>query len=106
MPPVVNQAEQSTIAEHFARLAEPWKSATALLSSTTAMVTHPAYQAILALGPPVVPLLLRDLEQEPAHWFEALQAITGEDPVPQAHGGNISAMRADWLAWGRQQKLI
>ena len=69
------------------------------------MVTHPAYQAIIALGPPVVPLLLHDLEREPFHWFEALQAITGEDPVPREHWGMIAAMRADWLAWGRERGL-
>ncbi len=106
MPPVVNSTEQSLIAEQFEKLAEQWKTATALLSSSTAMMAHPAYRAIIALGPPVVPLLLRDLEREPAHWFEALQAITGDDPVPREHWGNIAAMRADWLTWGRQQKLI
>ena len=57
-------------------------------------------------GAPVVPLLLRELEQEPVHWFEALQAITGEDPVPRAHWGDSTAMSADWLAWGRHRGLI
>jgi hypothetical protein len=106
MPPVVNSIEQAVIAEQFETLAAQWKSETALLSSTTAMVAHPAYRAIVALGPPVVPLLLRDLEREPIHWFEALQAIAAEDPVPREHWGNIAAMRADWLAWGRQRGLI
>jgi hypothetical protein len=106
MPPVLNLAEQAAVAEQFKTLAEQWKTATALLSSTTAMVAHPAYQAIVGLGPPVVPLLLRDLEQEPVHWFEALQAISGANPVPPEHWGNIPAMAADWLAWGRQRGLI
>jgi hypothetical protein len=98
--------EQAAVAERFEMLAEQWKTATAVLSSTTAMVAHPAYRAIIALGPSVVPLLLRDLNREPVHWFEALQAITSEDPVPPGHWGNIPAMRADWLAWGRQRGLI
>src|SRR2546423_6105127 len=98
MPPVVNATEPAAVAEQFDTLAGQWKAATALLSSTTAMVTHPAYRAIIALGSPVVPLLLHDLEREPVHWFEALQAITGEDPVPSAHWSQIAAMRADWLA--------
>src|SRR5437870_4813796 len=106
MPPVVNVAEQSAVAEQFERLAAEWKTATALLSSTTAVVTHPAYRAIIALGPLVVPLLLHDLEREPVHWFEALQALSGEDPVPREHWGNVAVMAADWLAWGRQQGLI
>ncbi len=77
-----------------------------MLSSTSAMVRHPAYQAIIALGMPVVPLLLRDLQREPVHWFEALEAITGENPVLPAHHGDIPAMADDWLAWGRKHGLI
>ena len=106
MPPVLKLAEQSAVAEQFKKLAEQWKAATALVSSTTVMVAHPAYQEIIALGAPVVPLLLRDLEQEPVHWFEALEAISGVNPVPPEHWGNIPAMAADWLAWGRQCGLI
>ncbi len=106
MQPTANSTDQAAVAEQFRKLAEQWKAGTAFLSSTPAMVNHPAYRAIIALGAPVVPLLLRDLEREPAHWFEALQAITGADPVPRAHWGNIVAMRADWLAWGRQRGLI
>jgi hypothetical protein len=102
----VNTKQPNTLASQFAALAGEWKTATALLSSSTAISNHPAYRAIIALGPPVVPLILRDLEQEPAHWFEALQAITGEDPVPAGDWGKIQAMRQAWLAWGRSQGLI
>jgi hypothetical protein len=94
------------LAARFQTLAEQWKAATAFLSSTTAMVSHPAYRAIIELGPAVVPFILRDLEREPAHWFEALKAITGEDPVPREDWGKIPAMRAAWLAWGRNRGLL
>ena len=94
------ELDATDIADQFRTLAARWKAETALLSSTTAMVAYPAYQAIIALGPPVVPLLLRDLEREPAHWFEALKAITGEDPVPPKEWGRVPAMAARWLAWG------
>jgi hypothetical protein len=76
------------------------------LSSTPAMIAHPAFRAIIDLGPPVVPLLLHDLERESAHWFEALKAITGEDPVRPEDWGNIPKMRDAWLAWGRAHRLI
>jgi hypothetical protein len=106
MPPIVRVPESSALVQQFETLAEQWKAAIALLSSTTAMMSHPTYQVIIALGPPVVPLLLRDLERAPVHWFEALQAITGEDPVPCEHWGNMPAMAADWLAWRRRKGLI
>lgn len=94
------------LAERFSTLAKEWKRDTVLLSSTSALVAHPAYQAIIALGLAVVPLLLRDLECESIHWFEALQAITGEDPVPKQHRGRILAMTEAWLEWGRSRSLI
>jgi len=95
-----------TLAARFEALAAEWKAAVALTSSSSAMVAHPAYQAVIALGPPAVPLLLRELEREPAHWFEALKAITGEDPVPPADWGHVRVMAAAWLAWGRTRRLI
>jgi hypothetical protein len=102
----INTAETRTLSEQFESLSRQWKAETALLSATPLMVAHPAYQAIIALGPAVVPLLLQDLERESAHWFEALQAITGEDPVSPDQWGQIPAMIAAWLAWGRNHRLI
>lgn len=94
-----------TLAARFLVLSGQWKASTALTSSSSAMIAHPAYQAIIALGLVTVPLILRDLERSSAHWFEALQAITGADPVAEQNWGDISAMRDAWLIWGRQQGL-
>ena len=44
-----------------------------------------------------------ELDREPDYWFWALQAITGEDPVPPAHRGDLSKMAAAWIRWGKQQ---
>jgi hypothetical protein len=90
----------------FQRLAKQWRAETSFLSSTSAIVAHPAYQAIIALGPPVVPLILRELENEPAYWFEALRAITGEDPAAGEAHGNFRAIAAAWLDWGRSRGLL
>src|SRR5438128_425349 len=70
------------VEEVFRKLVEEWKTAVAALSSTTARVQHPAYQRIIALGQPAVPLLLRELKERPNHWFAALRALTGVNPVP------------------------
>lgn len=106
MPTIGNTVESSAVAERLQALAAEWKGDTSLLSSTSAMTAHPAYQAIIALGPAVVPLLLREMEHEPVHWFEALQAITGEDPVPVESWGNIRAMADAWMVWGRTRGFI
>jgi hypothetical protein len=55
---------QTSLEAEFQSLARQWKEACSLLSSTSAMVADPAYQAIIELGQPVVPLLLRELEKE------------------------------------------
>jgi hypothetical protein len=106
MSRLVEPAASAQLRDQFEALAAQWKAETALLSATGAMVARPAYQAIIAMGPPALPLILRDLEGEPAHWFEALRAISGEDPVPREHWGLIEAMRRDWLEWGKKRGLI
>jgi len=104
--PLTTTPVPTALTAEFRKLAAQWKADTALLSSTTAMIEHPAYQAIIALGQPVVPFLLQELTHEPVHWFEALQAITGADPVAPAERGKIPAMAAAWVAWGRSRGLV
>lgn len=65
-----------------------------------------SYQQIIGMGPQVIPLILADLQREPDHWFWALEAITGENPVVQADRGDISAMANAWLEWGEQRGLV
>ena len=67
---------------------------------------HPAYQQIIGMGPKALPFILRALEKDIDHWFWALQAITGEDTVPQEDMGDMAKMREIWLAWGRERGLL
>ncbi|MFY9821612.1 MAG: hypothetical protein WAM82_09520 [Thermoanaerobaculia bacterium] len=93
------KSEASKNQNLFLRLTKSWREATQYISSTTDMVMHPAYQRIIGMGPAALPLILRELAREPDHWFWALQAITGEDPVPPAARGNLSKMTDAWLRW-------
>ncbi len=87
----------------YPALVREWKTERGPTSSTTEMSMLPSYQRIIGLGPAVVPLLLRELEREPDHWFWALKAITGADPVPAASRGKLREMAQHWLVWGREQ---
>ena len=87
----------------FLELAATWKRERGPHSSSARLCDHPAYRAIVALGPEVVPLLLRELERAPDHWFRALHALTGADPVAPESRGKLPEMAAAWLRWGRQQ---
>jgi hypothetical protein len=89
----------------FRELAEQWKKETRFCSSTTKLVDHPAYQAIIQLGKAVIPLILEELRAEPRHWFPALQAITGENPVAPEDRGVVRKMTTAWLEWGRSRGL-
>ena len=82
-----------------------WRQETSFLSSITAKVDNQWYQEVIALGPPVVPFLLRKLRQRPDHWFEALRKLTLENPVrnrPEIRG-DIRAMADCWIAWGEER---
>ncbi len=85
----------------FRRLAAEWDQATCFFSSMQAAYEHPAYRQIIAMGPKIVPLLLRDLEQTNSHWFAALREITGANPAPSSAAGNVPKMVEAWLKWAR-----
>src|SRR5437879_2245799 len=90
-----------TLEERFQRLKATWEEATGHLSSMTAASEHPAYQEIIHLGPDVVPLLLRDLDENESHWFGALREITRVNPIPPSAAGKIPEMAAAWLRWAK-----
>lgn len=87
----------------FRRLADVWRAETAYTSSSSDLVSHPAFQEIVSMGPAVIPLLLRELENRTGHWHRALRRITGVDPVPPAERGNLAKTAAAWLGWGKEQ---
>jgi hypothetical protein len=90
----------------FAGLAETWRVERGFSSSLSDMVLSPSYQRIIGLGSKVLPLLLAELAVRPDHWFAALQAITGANPVTDKDRGNIKAMSAAWVTWGRERGII
>lgn len=94
--------EPADIETRFLELAQQWRRETGMMSLVTKMSMHPAYQRIIGMGQPVVPLILRELEQEPDHWFWALQAITGANPVQPEQRGRLPQMAAAWIQWGRE----
>jgi flagellar biosynthesis GTPase FlhF len=94
------RADEESIAK-FERLVAEWKADTKFVGTVLEMATHPAYQQIIGMGQPAVPLILQRLAAKGEHWFWALRAITGENPVPKTSRGNIEQMTEAWLSWGR-----
>jgi hypothetical protein len=90
----------------FYRLKHEWEAATAHLSSIEEMAMHPAYQQIIGMGNASLPLIMREMKKRPGHWFWALKAITGADPVPPEKRGRIREMTEVWLFWLRQYEYL
>jgi hypothetical protein len=88
--------------QKFERLVKWWREETRFTPSMTKLIMHQAYQQIIGMGPAAVPLIFRELQQNPDHWFWALTAITGNNPVRPEDAGNVEKMTQAWLEWGNQ----
>jgi hypothetical protein len=99
--------QQQDVARRFQGLAVEWNATTRYRSNTHALGNHPVFQELVALGEPVIPLILAELERESSvSWITVLAAITGENPVPPALAGRVDAMVRAWLDWGRQRGYV
>ena len=94
------------IRDLFEDLKTDWKSKTRYLSNSAQMATVWSYQQIIGMGRPALPLILRELQCETDHWFWALEAISGENPVPAEQIGQVEDMAKAWVEWGRQRGFI
>jgi hypothetical protein len=96
----------TALRERFRRLAGQWKEQSRYLSNPAQMAVMPAYQRIIGMGWPAVPLILEELWREPGQWFWALEAITEENPVPPPAAGRVREMARAWVEWGQARGLI
>jgi hypothetical protein len=94
----------SRVQEIFISAVSIWREETAIESSASRIVSHPAYQRIIGLGPQAVPLILEDLRDFKGLWFPALVAITGIDPAEGIE--TSSGARQAWIRWGVSRGLI
>jgi hypothetical protein len=83
-----------------------WRKETQWFSSTTQIAMHPAYQAIIGMGPEALPMILEELRQSPDHWFWALKAISNEDPVIPGDRSSVKRMKNAWLQWGVAKGMV
>lgn len=94
------------VTKKFAMLTQQWKSATIYESSVYNIATNDFYQQIIGLGAPILPLIFEEMQRSPDHWFWALRALTGNDPVREEHRGNVRQMTEDWFNWGREHGYV
>lgn len=95
-----------TIRARFERHADAWHDETDGMSAGSRITSSAHYLAIIALGKPAIPLILRDLESRGGFWYPALQALSGEWPVDESDNGKPRRMKEAWIAWGRQHGYL
>jgi len=91
--------EKDHLRETFMRLANAWREETWFVSSLKKKISHPDYLKIIGLGPDAIQFLLADQADSGGYWSWALEAITRQDPAPDAK--TMHQLRDAWLAWGR-----
>jgi hypothetical protein len=101
--------DKQPLSEVFRQQVDLWKHETGHLSSLRKAVAHPSYLRIIGLanessGFEIERLLLHELEAEPDHWFPALAAITGQNPVKPEDDFDDAV--AAWLNWGKAKGII
>jgi hypothetical protein len=98
--------KNSKIESEFQELAKKWKKQTGHYSTMIHVTRNENYLRIIALGKPIIPFILKDMEKEPDYWFEALRILSNDNPVPKEHLGDLYKMTDDWLSWGRKKAII
>jgi len=98
---------EDSLAREFERRATEWKDDTLGVSSLSDIFTHPAYQRIMSMGKPALPLILQDLRRELDHWFYALEFIAGKEGEDVARGTDtLEDARNAWLEWGYEHGYL
>ena len=101
--------EPEAVRLRFEELKVRWKKETSILSSITSIVAHPAYREIIALGMPVLPYILDEMERRPGWWFDAIMEITDIDPLEhQQHrqeelAGNLDRLTKAYLEFAEER---
>ena len=92
----------------FVRKVEQWHAERGITSSLSEITACTSYLQIIGMGEKALPLILAQLRREgddPDHWFTALEAITGEDPVPEDAYGDTVKMAEVWLLWAEGRNV-
>src|SRR5687767_6066236 len=107
---IEDEGSVADVSQWFKELADRWREETGMLSSVSKILQHPAYLQIVVRGrserETVLPLILRDLRDRKGLWFQALETISGESPVPDDIRSNPKRVREVWLQWGREHNYL
>jgi hypothetical protein len=67
---------------------------------------EPLLPVIESFGDNSSPFIFEQLGRNADHWFFALRAITGINPIPEEDRGRIPEMCKHWLQWGEDHGFV
>jgi hypothetical protein len=91
----------------FEALAREWEAHLAAhreSSNPYKFITHPSFEALVALGRPAVPLIIERYREGSVFWGAALRRITGVSTFGEGVVGDLEGARRRWLAWWEENK--
>lgn len=94
------------LSARFGELAQEWdahRESRRESSNPSAHLDHPAFEAIVAMGEPAVPLIIERYRRGTVFWGAALRRITGKTEFGDGLVGDLEATRRAWLGWWDQQ---
>ncbi len=98
----IQSVYKQQLKEKFEAYTSIWITETMFSSSVHEIINNSAYRSIVKLGKDVIPFIIEELKKEENHWFYALEALTGQNPIKQEHRGIIRLMKSDWIEWAEK----
>jgi hypothetical protein len=86
----------------FEALAQAWREDN--FGRSVVNYFHPAYLKIIGMGMPVVPCLLREVNNGSRIWYLALEQIAGAPAHRPEMKGDLDALRDAWIEWGTRHE--
>jgi hypothetical protein len=99
-------SNEDTLENDFRSFVKKWYEDIGGESSLSKITGNINYLKIIKLGTRAIPLILKELQSEPAPWFLALRVLTDNSEVGKGYSGNFRKMADDWISWGKERGLI
>ncbi len=91
--------------ENFIQLSELWKKETSMVSNPKEILSNISYRTIVS-NKENLPFIFNDLKENGGEWFQALEEMTGQDPIDPVSYGDYERIRYVWIKWGEQNGFL
>jgi hypothetical protein len=87
------------LAKQFYKEYDAWIDETSAMSSVNPRYENQHFINIVNMGENVIPFIIDLLKQRPDSIMNAIEYISGINPIKKEHYGNIKSITKDWIDW-------